>query len=687
MSSSPDIKFVAREALARAEELLPSWLPGGRFQGREYVCSDLAGGVGDSLSVNTEFGAWSDFATGDKGTDLVSLFAAVNRLGQGAAARELARQLGMNGGAARPLQGRKADDWLPILPVPDNAPEPDFHHNRLGNPVTTWTYSDQQGHVLGYVARFETAEGKQVLPLTYCAQGHRAAWRWKSFPGPRPLYGLDRLAAAEPDAPILLVEGEKTADAAQRIFPEAVALTWPGGSKAVGKADFSPLAGRNMVMVCPDADRPGFEAALAVATLMKQTVAVEVIFLSQPEGTPVGWDLADPFPEEMTKETLFSGAMTVKDFEALARERYGIGADPSTSPQASTRENDNYQASPPEGPAAPSRDNRVTRALEAAVTLETFRSMEITPRPFILDGLFRQGETGMVFAKTGVGKTFLSLCLAMGATRPGPVIGPYTTVNPCGVLYIDGEMSACDMQQRINSMAVQADGNRFHLLSSELLATDNQAIPALDDEWRPAILNWLHGHPDIGLVVLDNLSSLTPGVAEDKRLDWDAINQWIIELRRNGLSVLLVHHAGKGGDQRGTSAREDQLNLTLKLTALEDRKTTAFRVDFQKARGLSGEQKKPFVVELVENEHGKIDLLHKTVSDETTAQIAFLAVEGLSQIEIRDKTGVSQSGVSRRLKKAETDGLLVVRGAGPDKTYTLTDLGRAATLGMDAEAL
>ena len=150
--------------------------------------------------------------------------------------------------------------------------------------------------------------------------------------------------------------------------------------------------------------------------------------------------------------------------------------------------------------------------------------------------------------------------------------------------------------------------------------------------------------------------------------------------------VLLWFHQRQGRRSTLDQCREDQLIL-LALTALEDRKTTAFRVDFQKARSLSGEQKKPFVIELVEDENGKIDLLHKTLSDETNAQIAFLAAEGLTQLEIRDKIGVSQSGVSRRLKKAEADGLLVVRGAGPDKTYSLTDLGRAATIGMDAEAV
>jgi putative DNA primase/helicase len=321
------------------------------------------------------------------------------------------------------------------------------------------------------------------------------------------------------------------------------------------------------------------------------------------------------------------------------------------------------------------------------VTLDVFEAMEIKPRPFIIEGLLRQGESAMLFAKTGVGKTYLAMQLAMGATREGEVLGPYSTVSPCGVLYVDAEMSAADMQARVRNLAIRADGKRFHLLSSELLASGNQAVPNLDEEWRPALLNWLTQHPDIGLVVLDNLSSLTPGVAEDKRLDWDSINQWIIELRRRGLSVVLVHHAGKGGDQRGTSAREDQLNLTLRLTALDDRTTTAFRVDFQKARGLSGEQKKPFVVELVEDEHGRINLVHKNLNDEITAQVAFLAAEGMRQNEIKDKLDISQAGVSRRLKRAESDGLLVVRGAGPEKTYNLTDLGRAATIGMDAEAL
>lgn len=102
--STPNFNNINAAALSRYPGLLESWLPGGRLQGREYVCGDLAGGPGESLSVNTESGVWSDFATGDKGGDPVSLYAAIRALGQGEAARELAETLGVGSGAQAPAE-------------------------------------------------------------------------------------------------------------------------------------------------------------------------------------------------------------------------------------------------------------------------------------------------------------------------------------------------------------------------------------------------------------------------------------------------------------------------------------------------------------------------------------------------------------------------------------------------------
>jgi putative DNA primase/helicase len=195
----------------------------------------------------------------------------------------------------------------PVIPVPEDAPAAHFRHAELGEPSATWTYKDEAGRLLGHVARFETPSGKQILPRTCCRLPDGAhAWRWRAFAPPRPLYGLDRLAA-RPDAIVLVVEGEKTADAAQQHFPNYVALTWPGGSNSASKADWSVLAGRRVV-IWPDADGPGRKAAAESAKLVTAAGAASVAEVVVPDGLPDGWDLADPVPEQLRIADLLASA-------------------------------------------------------------------------------------------------------------------------------------------------------------------------------------------------------------------------------------------------------------------------------------------------------------------------------------------------------------------------------------------
>ena len=150
---------------------------------------------------------------------------------------------------------KKRTEWEPVLPVPSDAPAPPVAHIKRGKPSCTWTYRDAEGRVLGYVWRFEKSTGgKEVLPLSWCRHAVTGAHEWHgvSFAKPRPMYGLDRLAA-RPEATVLLVEGEKCTDAAQAELPELVVVSWPGGGKAVDLVDWAPLAGRK-VMAWADCD-------------------------------------------------------------------------------------------------------------------------------------------------------------------------------------------------------------------------------------------------------------------------------------------------------------------------------------------------------------------------------------------------------------------------------------------------
>jgi hypothetical protein len=180
-----------------------------------------------------------------------------------------------------------------IMPAPHEAPAHAFHHPKWGKPSAIYVYRDRNGAVLGYICRFETEDGKQILPLTYWHTAQGAGWRWKGFPEPRPLYGLDKLAAY-PNRPIIICEGEKAADAAQQLIPDHVCITSPGGSNAAHKADWSPVKDRK-VYIWPDCDEPGRKYADSVARILSQHNQVRII--TPPVDKPAGWDAADALAE------------------------------------------------------------------------------------------------------------------------------------------------------------------------------------------------------------------------------------------------------------------------------------------------------------------------------------------------------------------------------------------------------
>jgi putative DNA primase/helicase len=165
-----------------------------------------------------------------------------------------------------PVAAPASEDEL-MLPVPADAPPMPQTHFTLGQPSARWSYRDDTGRVLLEVLRFDKSDGgKEFWPLTLWRDAQGLRWRWKSVPPPRPLYNLDKLAG-RPDAPVIICEGEKAADAAAVIFRKSVAATAPGGANAADKADWSVLRGRK-VLVWPDDDAPGLTYAGKVGAML-----------------------------------------------------------------------------------------------------------------------------------------------------------------------------------------------------------------------------------------------------------------------------------------------------------------------------------------------------------------------------------------------------------------------------------
>ncbi|MEP3246238.1 MAG: hypothetical protein ABJN40_05485 [Sneathiella sp.] len=300
-----DFQRINAAALAAYPGLLRSWMPGGRIRGSEYIAlnptrKDTTEG---SFSVNITTGKWGDFAMpGATGGDPISLFAYLMDVSMIDSAILLSKALGLQPESGVVIYDRPKERTItPILPVPPRGLATDVpRHKRLGTPSATWAYKDKDGQLLGYTCRFDQPDGsKEILPLTWCkAETGAEFWTWKGFPAPRPFYGLDRLGKARREQkdppPILLVEGEKAADAAARLLPEFTALTWPGGSHGLNKADFGFLT-REKVVIWPDADKAGMEAAELVQLLLPGTLV-----LLPDDSAPPGWDAADAEAEGWT---------------------------------------------------------------------------------------------------------------------------------------------------------------------------------------------------------------------------------------------------------------------------------------------------------------------------------------------------------------------------------------------------
>lgn len=181
---------------------------------------------------------------------------------------------------------KKAEEWKQIIPAPDRRV---FKHYIHGQPNSRWIYKTPKGEIIGHVCRFDLKDGgKEVLPYIYASNGKKKEWRWKGFDKPRPLYNLD-LLAQYPESNVILVEGEKTADAANaQLDPnKSIATTWLGGSNAIRYVDWDPIKDRSKVL-WPDNDVQGLSAMLHIDHLIGSDMIIPL-----DNTLPKGWDCAD----------------------------------------------------------------------------------------------------------------------------------------------------------------------------------------------------------------------------------------------------------------------------------------------------------------------------------------------------------------------------------------------------------
>lgn len=278
--------------------------------------------------------------------------------------------------------------------------------------------------------------------------------------------------------------------------------------------------------------------------------------------------------------------------------------------------------------------------------------MQFKMRDVILDPWLHTQDLCMVFAARGIGKTHFALAVAF-AVATGGTFAKWSAPKARKVLYLDGELPGAVMQQRMlmHCPDREPEPDYLRIFTPDLLP-EGRLMPDISTLEGQAAVD--HMIQDAEVVFVDNLSCWARSGRENEAESWLPIADWILSLRRRGIAVVMVHHAGKGGQQRGTSKREDLLDVVIGLSRPKDYDPTqgaVFVTEFTKSRGLTGE-----AVEGLEMQLGGTDdratWTFRTVESSTYDRVVALAKEGLSQSEIANELELNKSNVSRHMRKA-----------------------------------
>lgn len=278
---------------------------------------------------------------------------------------------------------------------------------------------------------------------------------------------------------------------------------------------------------------------------------------------------------------------------------------------------------------------------------------------YILPPFLTLPGLAMLFAERGVGKTMFGSYVAYAAAIGGSFLC-WKASRPFRVLILDGEMPIVELQKRYRAIE-KAQGIRPNPENLVFLTAD-QAPDGLPDLGTPdgqkRFEPYLEGFE---LIVVDNLSTLCRTGAENEADSWGVMQAWAVKQRSAGRSVLLVHHAGKGGAQRGTSRREDVLGTVIQLkhpNGYKQSEGANFEIHFTKARGFFGADAEPLEAHLLPDGSWK----HSRLSVAQAEDAVNLYKSGKNMREVANELRISPSTVSGHINDA---GIPTRRGRPP----------------------
>ena len=454
------------------------------------------------------------------------------------------------------LPPNETEDWEVMRSVPGYA-EP-FNPSKVWNPASSkwvsfdpanvYSYEIPEG-IAGYVMRMHWDGRKVFAPAVYALNKKtgETAWVTKAMAEVRPLYGLMDLKA-RPNDKVIVVEGEKAKEAAARLFPKFVTVTWSGGSNAFGKTSFAPLYGRDLLL-WPDADEAGVKAMHSIANSLYIEEGTKVRILDV-QSLEKGYDAADA-EEDKTNKKL--------DVLQFLKERII-----------------DYTPELPVPPAQGDESEDVEPVSVPNFRFTPISTLIANPRKpdWLIKGLMEVDTVSMLFSDPGVGKSFVSVDLACSVATGREWNGHRVQKGP--VAYICGEghngmarrFRAWEIarQTSLKDVPMVISHGQAALTDENSLASVLRAIKTLQAEL---------GEPP-KLVVIDTVARTFGPGNENSTQDMGIYVQAVDAIRHStGAAVLLCHHTLRDRNEkhraRGSMALTAALDFEYSITQQGDK--------------------------------------------------------------------------------------------------------------------
>lgn len=303
--------------------------------------------------------------------------------------------------------------------------------------------------------------------------------------------------------------------------------------------------------------------------------------------------------------------------------------------------------------ARPRDCNRAT--VVKSIDLQAFLAMQFPPRSCIVQPWLPDQGLTLIYGPRGILKTWFGLSIAVSVAAGEQFLG-WHVERPRNVAYLDGEMPARVLQERLRKLLPPGD-----LIGSIRLITPDLQPDGILDLSSLADQESLEPHlQGIDLIIGDNLSCLVRTGKENEGESWLPVQGWALKQRAKGRTVCFLHHANKGGQQRGSSRREDVLDTVISLRRPQDYQPSEgakAELHFEKSRGFFGDDAKPLEIALT-SDGDKLTWTYQALEDSMHTRIVSLANEGLSQKDIAIELDLNKSTVSRHFKSAQEHGEL-----------------------------